>query len=177
MPEVVQRSSDEPVTLDEAKAHLRLDGDGHDQRLASLIQAAREQAERYLGRSIGTQTLRVTFDEFDTILELPGGPVQSIEKIEYIDARDEYQELPTDSYRVIGSQDRITATNRWPRVSNTLGAVMVTYVAGYDETPEAIKQSILMMVERLFDRHEANYDDTLARVASALLWPYRSIAV
>lgn len=177
MPEVVQRSNNEPLTLAQAKAHLRLDTDAHDDRLESLIQAAREQAERYLGRSIGTQTLKATFDEFEPILDLPGGPVQSVEKIEYIDARDEYQELPADSYRVIGSQDRLTATNRWPRVSNTLGAVMVTYVAGYDETPEAIKQSILMMVERLFDRHEANYDDTLARVSDALLWPYRSIAV
>ena len=41
----------EPVTLAEAKVHLRC-GDDEDALLGVLIQAAREQAEHQLGRAL-----------------------------------------------------------------------------------------------------------------------------
>ncbi len=52
----------EPITLAEAKAHLRVDFSDEDALILSLITAARQWLERGLNRALITRTLRATFD-------------------------------------------------------------------------------------------------------------------
>jgi len=54
----------EPVTLDEAKAHLRLDSNEDDTYVSALIAAARERVELFLRRALITQTFEFTLDGF-----------------------------------------------------------------------------------------------------------------
>lgn len=54
----------EPVTLAEAKAHLRVSIPDDDTLIAVLISAARQNAENYMNRQIITATWEVTFDAF-----------------------------------------------------------------------------------------------------------------
>lgn len=49
---LVTPATDEPVSLDEAKAHLRVIHDGDDTMIASLITAAREVVELSTGRAL-----------------------------------------------------------------------------------------------------------------------------
>src|ERR1043166_2474175 len=62
----------EPVTLDEAKAHLKLDTDADDDLVTRLISAARARAEWHLGRALGAQSW---------ILWLGGGPCAGLAEI------------------------------------------------------------------------------------------------
>lgn len=54
----------EPVTLAEAKAQARIDGDVDDAMITSLITAAREHVELVTGRCLITQTWRLALDEW-----------------------------------------------------------------------------------------------------------------
>ena len=47
---------DEPVSLQEAKTYLRIDGEEEDSLLATLISAARQHAENYLNASLPAET-------------------------------------------------------------------------------------------------------------------------
>ena len=52
----------EPVTLEEAKAHLRLEGDSDDDYVSALLTAARERVELFLRRALITQAFEYVLD-------------------------------------------------------------------------------------------------------------------
>lgn len=54
----------EPVTLDEVRAHLRIDSTDEDLLLETMIQAARQQAETITRRALVTQTWTMALDKF-----------------------------------------------------------------------------------------------------------------
>lgn len=62
--EVVTPPTEEPVTLDEAKLHLRVDGSDEDALITSQIKAARLWCEEKSDRSFVDQKLRLTLDAF-----------------------------------------------------------------------------------------------------------------
>ncbi len=172
--------ADEPVSLEDAKDHLRVDTSASDAQIAAQIQAARERAERYLGRSLVTQTLELRLDAFPSVIDLPRPPIQSVDLIEYIDPDVDTQTLGQFTVDREGARIIPAAGNDWPRTLATVNAVTVEYTAGYggpEDVPQAIKQAILLTVERLYDRPEANQDRQLAIAGSHLLWPYRQVHV
>ena len=65
----------EPVTLAEAKAHLRVDISDDDTYISALIKGAREWVEDYLDCSLITQQFTVRMDNFPTEIELPRPPM------------------------------------------------------------------------------------------------------
>jgi hypothetical protein len=54
----------EPVSVAEAKAHLRLDADDDDATVAALIQAARQHVEKTCRRGLVTQTWELVLERF-----------------------------------------------------------------------------------------------------------------
>ena len=52
----------EPVTLAEAKAHMRLGHDSEDALIAGLIRAARDEVERTTGTALIDQDWRLALD-------------------------------------------------------------------------------------------------------------------
>lgn len=57
----------EPVSLAEAKAHLRVDSEAEDELILALIQAAREWVEVYLDRTLITTQWTMKMDSFPTM--------------------------------------------------------------------------------------------------------------
>ena len=153
----------EPVSLTEAKLHLRVDGSDEDDLITALIVAARQAAEHQLDRALVTQTWERRFDAFPAAeLELGMPPVQSITSVTYYDADEVLQTMDAadyalDAYRLPGWAVPAYGTT-WPSTLDTPNAVRVRFVAGYGDTasdvPEAIRQWMLMRIGTLYKHRE-----------------------
>jgi uncharacterized phiE125 gp8 family phage protein len=67
MSQTHHRAGVEPITLNEAKAHLRVFGTDDDGYITSLIAAARQSAESLTDRALLPQTWELALDEFPSI--------------------------------------------------------------------------------------------------------------
>ncbi|MEL7049520.1 MAG: head-tail connector protein, partial [Pseudomonadota bacterium] len=78
----------EPVSLEEAKAHLKVDGNDEDLLLASLILTSRLHIESALGLGLMTQSFKLVLDAWPRggAIRVPIRPVASIEEIRVRDA-------------------------------------------------------------------------------------------
>lgn len=156
-----------PVTLDEAKEHLRVTHDEEDLLIDRLIRAATEDAETFQGRSYITRTLRLYLDRFPGaagVIYLPMPPAASVETVTYRNHSGGEHVIEADRYvmDLARSPGRIAPApgHSWPAVSLLpVGAVSVTYRAGYGDGPEAvpdaIRQAILLTVGHLYENREA----------------------
>lgn len=156
--------AEEPVTLTEAKTHLRVDGTDEDTYITRLITGARIDAESKTWRALVTQTLRGYLDCWpaENHIKLPRSPLQSVTHIKYYDASDVATTLATSDYIVSANREpgRITLRNgkSWP--STTLRAadgIEIEFIAGYGlaaAVPELLKQGILLTVGHWFENRE-----------------------
>lgn len=139
----------EPVSLELAKAQLRVTDDSEDGLICSYVRAAREWVENYTGHILVRRPITQTFSEFWTYLELYHRPVSEIVDIDYTDADGAPQTiLPVDLLVTPnGYPYRIRHSDAWPAIQ-TYSTVSVTYVAGYDEgeCPQAMIQAMLLLI-------------------------------
>ena len=78
--ERVTAPSSEPVTLTEAKLYLRVDNTTEDALISDLIVAARMDAEKYLKRSLISQTWQLSYNEYvERAVSLPMPPIANLE--------------------------------------------------------------------------------------------------
>lgn len=159
---LVTAPATEPVTLAEAKAHLRVDVADDDTLIAALIVAAREHAERFTHRALITQTWDWSVDGFPAIIVLPKPRLVSVTSITYMDSVGNSQTLAVSNYTVDGKSEpgRIVPAfgNQWPVTQGVINAVTVRFVAGYGDAsavPQGIKQAMLLMVGHWYDHREA----------------------
>lgn len=152
-------ASAEPVTLDEAKAQLRVTEDAEDTYIESLILAATAYAEEKTNLALMTQTWVATIDNGTLpdggIVELPRPPFQSLVSISYLDENDATQTLPVANYTVDTESvpGRLIFENM-PTISDSPNALTITWKAGYSDAasiPTNIKQGILLMVAHWFE--------------------------
>lgn len=156
----------EPLTVAEAKLHLRVDISDDDAYIGTLITAAREWVEAYLDRTLITTQLILRAAEFPTEeLELPRPPMvasgtATAVVITYTLADTTTATLSTALYRV----DRTTTPGNvapiingtWPSdVIEDANAVAVTYWAGYGSTsasvPATIRHAMLMLIGHWYE--------------------------
>lgn len=169
--------AEEPITLAEAKAHLRSPPDDDDTLIASLITAARVHVEQYTGRALITQQWELNLDAFPPEIEVPLPRLQSIESVKYLDADGNLQTLDASKYRVdIATEPgRITPAygETWPSTRTVTGAVVVAFTAGYGaaaDVPEPIKSAIKMHIEKHYEGEQrvGHYlDDAIASLLSS----------
>lgn len=151
------------VTLDEAKAHLRVDFDDDDDLITGLVAAATDVLDgpdRRLRRCIGVQVLQATLPGFPWAhsLRLPYGPVSAVNDITYIDVCGSEQHLDPDAYRLLaGDRLQLKPYECWPRTRFCRDPVQITYTAGYSDTPPALKSAILLTVGDLYENREAQF--------------------
>lgn len=178
----------EPITLAEAKLHLRLDPDvAHpdDTLIASLITAARIHCENFSGRTYMTTTRHLYLDAFPRgEIRLPYPPIQSVTSVEYKASSGAPAAVPTANYVVdiVSEPGRIALAYgaSWPSTYPEINAVHITYVAGYgaaDDVPEnvkaAIKLKLTALYERRGDEERSFVTDILEDAIQALLTPDR----
>lgn len=182
--DVVTPAAAEPVTLDEAKAHLRVVHDSDDLLIAGQVSAAREHIERLIGYPVVTTVLRATLDCWPPVIVLPRCPIASVDAVEYTDAAGADQVLPTTDYVVDlsggGARIRPAFGKSWPTLRAAPAAVRVTYIAGRApvDVPPSLKAALLLMVGDLYENAEAQVVGSIIAVNQTvdnLLWPHRIV--
>ena len=188
LPQVVVTSKDSllPVSLAEAKQHLRLDGDHMDDVVLDKLQAAVDYCERRVARSLRlSHTLTQTYQGWPTLVRFERQPVKSITSITYYDANNAQQTLAASNYLLIASTEA-SATFCWdanfsvPTVYDRGDAVTITYVAGYatiTDVPHAAREAIKLklgmlmsdMDDRSMEQHRRAIEDLLGSVETGML--------
>lgn len=152
----------EPVTLEEAKQHLRVEVSEDDDYINGLITAARLLVERMQGRALFTQTYTLKLDDFSSSeIRLPRPPLASVTSITYLDSGGASQTLSTSVYGVDTSSEPgrvyLKYAQSWPSVYAQELSVSIVYVAGYATVaaiPATTKQAIKMLVAHLYENRE-----------------------
>jgi uncharacterized phiE125 gp8 family phage protein len=178
--------------------HLRVaNPEFEEEYIGRLIRASLRTAESFLhGRVLLPQTWRLVMNGFPTeFIELPFGPVISVESIDYVDSAGDDQTLAGSpaEFQVEsesgprGGRVRIypLSGESWPSVeSSNSSAVTVTYTAGYPldadgraTVPEDIDAGRLLVIGELYKQrsesvHAMNQNPAL-RSARSLWAPYR----
>jgi len=179
--------STEPITLAEAKRHLRIDNTDDDDYITSLIEVARRAAEDRMERTLITTTWKLTLDQFPDAIILPMPRIQAISTVIYTNRANEQVALSnTDWFLDADSEPGwlVPAVNKsWP-LTLGINAVAVTYTAGYGNTaasvPAPIKQWILLAMGDLYDQFRslsAEKPVVPQNFADALLDPYRFFGI
>lgn len=149
----------EPITLTEAKAHLRVDFTEDDAYITSLITVARQYAETRTWRAIPQQTFDVFYDEYTSTLQLPRPPLISVTSVSYKNSGDTYVNFNTTDYVVdfeaIPAKVVIQAAR--PQDLSTINPLRVRFVSGYanaNSIPAHIKHAIKMLVSHFYENRE-----------------------
>jgi len=176
--QLVTPPAEEPVSLQEAKLHLRVDFEEDDALILALISAARQAAETITGRQLITARWKLVLDRFAGLEGMAGPaesnfsipshavllfkcPVQSISSIQYLDMNGAMQFMPPTDYVLDSACEpaRVTPVfgQIWPVSLPQIGAVNITFDAGYgarEDVPEGIKSWIKIRVGSLYAYRE-----------------------
>lgn len=175
----------EPITLAEAKAHLRVDAADEDGLIGALITAARRQAEGLTGRALLSQTWKLTLDCFPAdSLTLSPAQLSSVTEISYLDGAGVRQVLANTEYQVITDEliGRVVPGygKSWPVCRVVDDSVRVTFVAGFGgaaDVPQDLKTWLLLAIGTLYANREAvlagQYYELPRACWDGLLDPYR----
>lgn len=156
---------EEPITLNELKAHLRIDGTDEDQLLGIYLTAARQQCEHEARRAFVTQTLKLQLEAWphDDRIALPRPPLQSVTSIVYTDVNGNTSAVSTSDYIVDtnGEPGHIYLAHgkTWPSTTLRPGpSIAITYIAGYGEpetVPATYKQAVQLLAGHYYENREA----------------------
>lgn len=171
---IVTQPADEPLTLAEAKAHLRQTSADDDDLISALIIAARTAVEDITKRSLITQTLELTRDYCEppslvagtpvtvfrpTVIYLPRPPLQSVLSVTYLDGEGNTVTLhdttgspQIDSAIVVDTKSQpgriVPVLNgSWPSTLDQINAVTIQYKAGYGDDGQDVPGPILAAIK------------------------------
>jgi uncharacterized phiE125 gp8 family phage protein len=172
----------DPVTLAEAKLHLRVDITADDALITSLITAATLDAEHISGRALMPQKWLLTLDSFVKptaqwgmyvpavqSIDLPRPPVTGVDSIKYVDAvTGTLTTVNPTVYQVAMASDYTAKIvpaygQSWPSPRAQPESVQILFSTGYADAtkvPEPIKTWIKLKVGALYENRELVAVDT-----------------
>lgn len=154
------------VPLRDMKNFMRVDDDDENALIKSLAMAATDYAERYLRRSLVTQTWVYYLDSFPHCdhIDLPHGPIQSITSISYTDNADATQVVSSSTYALdqgneVDQRVFLKDGETWPQdEAIERDTVAIEYVAGYgdeESVPDDVKTAIMLIANHWYENREA----------------------
>lgn len=177
----------EPVTLAEAKQHLRVDSNDDNAYIVGLVRAAREWVEEYLDRTLILTQWTVRADRFppDSTdeIELPRPPMATSGASTAVSVTYTLENGTTAAYSTsLFRVDRHSTPGAvkplygqtWPPHRQDDNSLAITYWAGYGanstDVPQGIKNAMLLYVTELYEKR-GNGEPPAA--AKALLDAYK----
>jgi hypothetical protein len=194
----------EPVTLADAKLHLRVDNSAEDSLLNSLIVAARTYVESFTNRALLQQTWAYAMDDFNNIplrrpgmqlthgdayyppIHLPRSPVQSVTSVTYIDTTGTRVTLAPSQYLLDTSNPFDGNVSpafgiSWPQTRIQPGSVVITYVAGFADVssiPATFIQAMKLLLTHWYENRgafvESRFAPEVPFSVDTLLWIERA---
>lgn len=148
----------EPVTLAEAKAHLRIGHDDDDDLLTGLIRAGRQEVERSTGVALLAQSWRLVLDDLpDSGCILIGvHPLREVSSVTAFGSEGEGSIIAPSDYQV-------DALSRPARVHfealamplRAMNGLEIDFTAGFGEAgtdvPDLLKRAILLLVAHWYE--------------------------
>ena len=175
----------EPISIAEAKAHLRIDTNAEDILIGSLILTSRLHIEAALGLALITQSWQLTLDAFPAgnALPLPLHPISAVTAISITGSDATVATLPTAATLFdTGPPARIVRTGpSWPIITAAANAIAISFTAGFGPTPSdipaPIRQAMLLLVAHWYEHRDpieiGEPDTAIPKAVSELLKPYR----
>lgn len=145
-----------PVTLAEAKAHLKLGTDADDDLLSLLVNACSEAAEKYAGRELRVNTWTLVVDAFEDRIRIRRDPVAAITSIQYQDEADATQTVATTVWYLKRGQQfsevLLQDGQEWPTdVVEREAAITITFTTQAHRYLEQARVAILRHVQFLYE--------------------------
>lgn len=190
--QIVSQPSVEPVTLDQVRAHCRIDTHINDTELSIYAGSARAMCEKYLNRPLISTGFvwtvapdyapgsLYTGSQWYGAIEFPRGSVQAISAITLTDIAGTQTVLPVAAYLADLTLDPgrlrfLYATNLIPTIM-PIEHFQIAFTAGYGATSASVPMPIInaILVTALF-LYERRGDDggTLPHAAEWLMDSYR----
>lgn len=178
----------EPITLADAKLHLRVDGDDEDSLIESLVVAARRWIEQTHGLALVTQTWDGALARFPRGSEImvPKYPLVSVTSITYHDDDLSTSTVFSSSSYQVDTRPRpprivLKNGSSWPTDSLRLSSgVVVRAVFGFGDpvnVPPGIVHAMRLLVANMYEHREPEVTGTIVAevdfAVDALLAPYR----
>lgn len=175
------------VSLEEAKAHLRIFHTDEDTYIGGLIAAAQDWMageKNWLGRSVIEQEWELTLKAFPVgEVRLPKPPLIDVTAVFYTPPDGAEVQLTTFRTFDVGVTDGgyiLPAIGEaWPTTNGEPNSVRIQFTAGYEVVPASLKQAALLLIGHWFERREAASETKitdLPMAVDALLMPYRDWA-
>jgi uncharacterized phiE125 gp8 family phage protein len=152
--------AEEPVSLAETKAFLRLDADTEDGLVTALIAAARLHVESVTGRALVSQGWRAVLDAWpaDRAVRLPVTPLVELTAVRAFDEQDDEHELGLAQFQLEPGRVLLPrAIEGMPVLRERLG-LEIDYVAGFGgaaDVPADLKRALLALVAHWFENRDA----------------------
>lgn len=180
-----------PVTLEEAKRHLRVDHSFEDDYITHLIAVSTaffDGPGNILGRVLAPQTWELTLPAFPP-LEIPlvVGPLIDVISVQYLD--EDLVSSVVDPASYYENRERVSvfpvSDFSWPATAVVPDSVRVTFESGYEDAPAPsgspepfvstvpiqIRQAILLMIGYFYENREAVGKTDLMPVSGAAVLP------
>tara|TARA_R110000765_G_scaffold241532_2_gene344071 strand:- start:664 stop:1266 length:603 start_codon:yes stop_codon:yes gene_type:complete len=164
---LIAAAENQPLEIDEVKAHLRITGTDEDDYLAGVIlPSAVASVEDALSRPLVTQTWEWVWDggfPAAGMLQFPLPPLIGVTHVKYKDTDGVEQTWAASNYNVEvrGMYGRLWLADgvTWPTVQdNVPGVAWVRFTCGYgtdgDDIPGPIRNLVLLMCGHLYQNRE-----------------------
>jgi len=148
-----------PVTLAEAKAHLRVDTTDEDTLISGLLDAANATVQEMTGRTLAAETWALTLASVSGDLLLPKSPVTGLTAIDYFAPDGTASSSLLSDFDLLIDTDQAVVRPKigavWPVTQTRPDAITITFTAGYGTLPAPLRIAILMLVAHWFENREA----------------------
>lgn len=177
----------EPVSIAEAKDHLKVGHSDEDALISSLILTSRLHIEAALSLALIEQSWTWTLDRWPegrANLTLPLRPVSAINSISVLDSDGVPTVVSQDDYALDGDAvppRLVRVVNQWPKPGQSQSGIEIAFTAGFgsaaDDVPQPVRHAHLLLVAHWYEHRDpieiGSDQTTIPNAVSILLKPYR----
>lgn len=161
--QVITPASAYPVSLTEAKSHLKVDTTADDTYITSIIKAATQLSEEYTNRFFIDTVIEQYASSFADLQTLFKSKVSAVAYVKYYDSDNSLQTLSATVYNTQlnyePSQIQLADNQSFPKITSRNDAVLARYTVGYgssaSDVPEIIKQAILLTIGNFYQNRNS----------------------